>query len=77
MASTPEATQPRAIRHDTLTPPTLLALKREAIRDGFQRGQMERTISMDIREEREDLQKAAEQTVNCIMDLDLEGHIRW
>ncbi|KAK4988086.1 rim15, signal transduction response regulator [Elasticomyces elasticus] len=77
MASTPEATQPRAIRQDTLTPPTLLALKREAIRDGFQRGQMERTISMDIREEREDLQKAAEQTVNCIMDLDLEGHIRW
>ncbi|KAI9778158.1 MAG: rim15, signal transduction response regulator [Geoglossum umbratile] len=40
-------------------------------------GRMERTASMDIREEREDLKEAAEQTLNVIMDLSLGGAIRW
>ena len=40
-------------------------------------GPMERTASMDIREEREDLKEAAEQTLNVIMDLSLGGIIRW
>ena len=40
-------------------------------------GQMERSLSEDIREEREDLREAAEQTLNVIMDLSLEGVINW
>jgi serine/threonine-protein kinase RIM15 len=39
--------------------------------------QMERSLSADIREEREDLREAAEQTLNVIMDLSLDGAIRW
>jgi serine/threonine-protein kinase RIM15 len=38
---------------------------------------MERSLSADIREEREDLREAAEQTLNVIMDLSLDGSIRW
>lgn len=38
---------------------------------------MERSLSEDIREEREDLREAAEQTLNVIMDLSLDGKIRW
>ncbi|KAK5131760.1 hypothetical protein LTR08_000591 [Meristemomyces frigidus] len=38
---------------------------------------MHRTISMDIREERADLKRAAEQSVNAILELDLEGKVRW
>lgn len=38
---------------------------------------MERTLSQDMREEREDLKEAAEQTLNVIMDLSPEGKIKW
>ena len=38
---------------------------------------MERTISSDIRAEREDLKEAAEQSLNVILDLGLNGIIRW
>ncbi|KAK3330787.1 hypothetical protein B0H66DRAFT_74803 [Apodospora peruviana] len=40
-------------------------------------GMMERSLSEDIREEREELREAAEQTLNVIMDLNLDGTIRW
>lgn len=40
-------------------------------------GVMERSLSQDIREEREDLREAAEQTLNVIVDLNLNGSIRW
>lgn len=40
-------------------------------------GLMERSLSQDIREEREDLREAAEQTLNVIVDLNLNGSIRW
>lgn len=52
----------------TLAPPALTALRA---------GPMERTLTEDIREEREELRKAAEETLNVIMDLDLDGTIRW
>jgi serine/threonine-protein kinase RIM15 len=39
--------------------------------------QMERSLSEDIREEREELREAAEQTLNVIMDLNIDGTIRW
>lgn len=38
---------------------------------------MDRTVSTDMRSEREDLQNAAEQTLNVILDLALDGTIRW
>lgn len=38
---------------------------------------MERSLSEDIREEREELREAAEQTLNVILDLNLDGTIRW
>lgn len=57
--------------NDMLAPPVVTQLRAQA------GGQMERSLSADIREEREDLREAAEQTLNVIMDLSLEGVIRW
>lgn len=56
---------------DMLAPPVVSQLRAQA------GGQMERSLSADIREEREDLREAAEQTLNVIMDLALDGTIRW
>ncbi|EKD21043.1 uncharacterized protein L3040_004661 [Drepanopeziza brunnea f. sp. 'multigermtubi'] len=53
-----------------LAPPVVVQLRAHA-------SKMERSLSADIREEREDLREAAEQTLNVIMDLDLQGNIRW
>lgn len=38
---------------------------------------MERSLSEDIREERQELRDAAEQTLNVILDLNIDGTIRW
>lgn len=56
---------------EMLAPPAVSNLRAQA------GGQMERSLSADIREEREDLREAAEQTLNVIMDLGLDGVIRW
>ncbi|KAK3938049.1 Serine/threonine-protein kinase cek1 [Diplogelasinospora grovesii] len=53
---------------NTLAPPAVMSLRA---------GGMERSLSEDIREEREELREAAEQTLNVIMDLNLDGTIRW
>lgn len=45
--------------------------------DSPQQLQMERSLSEDIREEREDLKEAAEHTTNVILDLNLDGTIKW
>jgi len=55
-----------------LAPPVLSQLRAQAAGS-----QMERSLSQDMREEREDLREAAEQTLNVIMDLSLDGNIRW
>lgn len=39
--------------------------------------ELERTASQDIRQERDDLKEAAEQTLNVILDLGLDGTVRW
>ncbi len=57
-----------------LTPPAVKALQNE---DATVRAPMERTVSMDMRAEREDLKAAAEQSLNVILDLGLDGTIRW
>lgn len=54
-----------------LAPPAVTSLRAQTA------GAMERTFSQDIREEREDLKEAAEQTLNVIVDLNLDGTIRW
>ena len=59
-----------------LAPPAVIALRQEGL-ELRERGNMERTASMDIREEREDLKEAAEQTLNVILDLALDGTVRW
>ncbi|KAF2468114.1 putative response regulator receiver RIM15p [Lindgomyces ingoldianus] len=61
----------------TLAPPAVTALREEAAGTAPHRVQMERTASQDIREEREDLKEAAEHSLNVIMDLDLDGKIRY
>jgi len=60
-----------AENNDMLAPPAVSKLRAQA------GGLMERSLSADIREEREDLREAAEQTLNVIMDLGLDGNIRW
>ena len=57
-----------------LIPPAVSALRKEGL---SARMPMERTSSMDIRAEREDLKEAAEQSLNVVLDLGLDGVIRW
>ena len=68
---------PEEDKQQTLAPPVVVALKEEAAGMGTHRVQMERSISQDIREEREDLKEAAEHSFGVIMDLDLDGKVRW
>ncbi|RYP60119.1 hypothetical protein DL769_008268 [Monosporascus sp. CRB-8-3] len=55
-----------------LAPPGVSSLRAQAAGTA-----MERSLSQDIREEREELREAAEQTLNVIVDLSLDGTIRW
>jgi serine/threonine-protein kinase RIM15 len=55
-----------------LAPPAVASLRAQAVGSP-----MERSLSEDIREEREELREAAEQTLNVIVDLSLDGSIRW
>ena len=57
-----------------LAPPVLAAIKNEEV---AARVRMERTVSQEIRDERADLEEAAEQTLNVIVDLALDGTVRW
>ncbi|KUL89671.1 hypothetical protein ZTR_00538 [Talaromyces verruculosus] len=60
-----------------LAPPTVAALREEARTPGHHRVAMGRSYSEDMRAEREDLREAAEETLNVILDLGLDGHIKW
>ena len=57
-----------------LVPPAVAALRQEDARAWESTG---RSSSMDMREERQDLREAAEQSLNVILDLGLDGKIRW
>lgn len=57
--------------------PTLLAPPAVSSLRADQGDQMERSLSQDIREEREELREAAEQTLNAIIDLNLDGTVKW
>ncbi|KAL8810575.1 MAG: hypothetical protein Q9200_002474 [Gallowayella weberi] len=57
-----------------LVPPVVTALRPH---HDSNRLPMHRTDSMNIRDEREDLKQAAEQSLNVILDLGLDGIIQW
>ena len=57
-----------------LAPPAVTALRQEARNIN---PKMTRSLSENIKEERDDLKEAAEQTLNIIVDLDLEGRVKW
>jgi serine/threonine-protein kinase RIM15 len=62
----------------SLVPPTVTALRHEALGDSTPaRILMERSFSQDIQEGSRELKEAAEQTRNIILDLGLDGVIRW
>ncbi|KAL5114758.1 rim15, signal transduction response regulator [Pleosporales sp. CAS-2024a] len=61
----------------TLLPPAVAALKHAAAGATNHRQAMERSVSQDMRNERDDLKEAAEHSLNVIMDLDLENRIRY
>lgn len=63
-------------RPTTLAVPQVTALKVQAAEAAQQRVSMERTVSQDIREEREDLKEAAEHSLAVILELGLDGTIR-
>lgn len=60
-----------------LAPPTVAALREEARTPGPHRVVLDRSFTEDMRAEREDLREAAEETLNVILDLGLDGHIKW
>lgn len=60
-----------------LPSPAVTALRNEPDSQDAHRGVMERSVSQDIREERADLKEAAEHSQNVILDLSLDGKIRW
>ncbi|CAI6332119.1 unnamed protein product [Periconia digitata] len=64
-------------KHATLAPPAVTALRQEAASNAVHRVQMERTVSEDMRTERDDLKEAAEHSLNVIMDLGMDGNIRY
>lgn len=56
-----------------LAPPVVRSLRAQAIGTAM----MERSLSEDIKEERKELRDAAEQTLNVIVDLNLDASIKW
>ncbi|KAF1959248.1 hypothetical protein CC80DRAFT_323955 [Byssothecium circinans] len=60
-----------------LAPPAVTTLRQEAAANAMQRVHMERTVSEDMRTQREDLKEAAEHSLNVIMDLGMDGNIRY
>jgi serine/threonine-protein kinase RIM15 len=71
---------PKNVPLDTPRPlavPPVSILRQEGALSGINIGRMERTISEDIREEREDLKEAAEFTHSVVVELSLDGIIRW
>lgn len=61
--------------HAASSPPGMAAIKEEDLAGSPLH--MERTLSMDIREEGRDLKEAAEQSLSVILDLNLDNKIRW
>lgn len=77
-SSTPYSTAQDAQDDKYLAPPAVTAIKQSAgVGSQGYRHAMERSFSQDIQEGSRDLKEAAEQTRNIILDLGLDGIIRW
>ena len=68
------AETPKSQKREHLAPPAVKSIRDEDVTNA---ASMERTASMDMRKEREDLKAAAEQSLNVILDLGLDGIVRW
>lgn len=64
-------------RPEPALPPQVAALRVDAAGQGPPRLHMERSLTQDMREERDDLKEAAEHSLNVILDLQLDGIIKW
>jgi serine/threonine-protein kinase RIM15 len=62
---------------EPLKSPAVTALKQEALGSGLHRTKMERSLSEDFRMERDDLKEAAAHSQNVILDLGLDGIVRF
>jgi serine/threonine-protein kinase RIM15 len=62
---------------EPLKAPAVTALKQEALRSDMNNNKMERSLSEDFRAEREELKEAAEHSQNVILDLSLDGIVRF
>ncbi|EXJ77864.1 AGC protein kinase [Capronia epimyces CBS 606.96] len=62
----------------SMQPPAITAIKGDAgFGNQITRHAMERSFSQDIQEGNQELKEAAEQTRNIILDLGLDGRVRW
>jgi serine/threonine-protein kinase RIM15 len=62
---------------EPLKSPAVTALRQEALGSEMQRTKMERSLSEDFRMERDDLKEAAAHSQNVILDLGLDGIVRF
>ena len=62
---------------EPLKSPAVTALRQEALGSDMQRTKMERSLSEDFRMERDDLKEAAAHSQNVILDLGLDGIVRF
>lgn len=77
-SATPHEAAQNAQDDHVLVSPTVTAIKQDAGIGRLQSGLvMERSFSQDIQEGSQELKEAAEQTRNIILDLGLDGIIRW
>jgi serine/threonine-protein kinase RIM15 len=60
-----------------LKAPAVTALKQEALGNDLHKHKMERSLSEDFRMERDELKEAAEHSQNVILDLGLDGTVRF
>jgi serine/threonine-protein kinase RIM15 len=66
-----------AADQEPLKAPAVTALKQEALGSDMHRTKMERSLSEDFRMERDELKEAAEHSQNVILDLGLDGIVRF
>lgn len=75
-----DTTAPGTLSSDPPIPllaPAVSALRREGGLEIPYKGRMERTLSEDIREQREDLKEAAEHAHTVVVELSTNGIVRW
>ena len=72
-----DSTMAANAQQQPLKAPAVTALKQEALGSDMHRNRMERSLSEDFRMERDDLKEAAAHSQNVILDLGLDGKVRF